>query len=117
MISEMSTSPFESNKKVFVIDDSHKMNIESKNSLLKTLEEPPYYVNIILISSSPNSLLPTILSRVQNIKFYPIETSKVIEVLVNKYHKPEGKPDLLLNLPKGLWERQYNYLRKKDSMK
>lgn len=101
LIKEVNTTPFESTCKVFIIDDSHKMNIESKNTLLKTLEEPPYYVHIILISSSKNNLLATIISRVQNIKFYPVEHKKVKDLLINEYNKSEEEASFLAEFTKG----------------
>src|SRR5699024_7546621 len=84
LIDEMATIPFESKRKVFIINDAHKMNQASQNKLLKTLEEPPAFAHMILISSSPSSLLSTILSRVQRIKFYPIKTHKIIDLLVKE---------------------------------
>ncbi|MBI5042513.1 MAG: DNA polymerase III subunit delta', partial [Nitrospirae bacterium] len=75
---EMAYSPFEGKKRVFIIDNADKMNTEAANSLLKTLEEPAKNSVIILISSRPNSLLSTIVSRCQQIRFTtaPIETVK-----------------------------------------
>lgn len=101
IIKEVTTSPYESNRKVFIIDDSHKMNVESKNTLLKTLEEPPAYVTIILISSSRNNLLTTILSRVQSIKFYPVEYSKIRDLLINDLHKSQEEADFIAEFTKG----------------
>lgn len=101
LIKEMSTSPFESKRKVFIIDDSDLMNIESKNTILKTLEEPPSYVNIILISGNPNNLLPTILSRVENIKFYPIVREKIKEFLIDKYKLKEIEAEYIAEFTKG----------------
>ncbi|MDR7869677.1 MAG: DNA polymerase III subunit delta' [Tissierellaceae bacterium] len=101
MIKETRTLPLESNRKVFIIDDSHKMNVQSNIKLLKTLEEPPDYVNFILISSSSNNLLSTILSRVQSIKFSTIEYSKIIDLLVNKYDKPQEEARLIAEFSKG----------------
>lgn len=101
LIKEMTTSPFESERKVFVIDDSDLMNIEGKNAILKTLEEPPHYINIILISSNPNNLLPTILSRVQSIKFYPIKPSEIVDFLIQKYNIDEEKARFIAEFTKG----------------
>ena len=57
------TKPIVSRKKVFIINDSDKMTEEAQNSLLKTLEEPPEYIMIILITANENKLLNTIKSR------------------------------------------------------
>jgi len=69
------------NGKVVIIDDVEKMNTEASNALLKTLEEPPEKSMIILVSSNPNKLLPTILSRVKKIRFKPLSKEQIIEIL------------------------------------
>ena len=71
-------SPNEANKKIYIIENADQMTIQAANAFLKTLEEPPADTIIILTSSKPNSLLPTILSRCQKISFHPIN-SNIIE--------------------------------------
>ena len=61
---EANFRPYEGNARVFLIDDADKLNDQSANALLKTLEEPPRTSNIVLITSRPAVLLPTIRSRV-----------------------------------------------------
>ena len=61
--------PIISDRKVYIINDADKMTKEAQNCLLKTLEEPPEYVTIILISSNENIILNTIKSRCMSIKF------------------------------------------------
>lgn len=61
--------PIVSDKKVFIIDQVEKMTEEAQNSLLKTLEEPPEYMVIILITSNENKLLNTVKSRCIRINF------------------------------------------------
>jgi DNA polymerase III subunit delta' len=69
LIEDISILPFESKRKVFLIEDGDLMRSESQNALLKTLEEPPKYVVIIIVTSNSNKILSTISSRCQNIKF------------------------------------------------
>lgn len=57
--------------KFVVIDDAHLMTVEAQNALLKVLEEPNASSILILVSASPEALLPTIFSRCQEIKFFP----------------------------------------------
>lgn len=101
LIKSVARAPFESKRKVFIIDDSHRMSTEAKNALLKTLEEPPEYINIILISSSTNKLLPTILSRMQSIKFFPVESKKISDLLVTSYGKSREEADFIADFTKG----------------
>lgn len=101
LIKNTITAPFQSKKKIFLINESDKMNSTAQNKLLKTLEEPPSYINIILISSKSNKLLPTILSRVQRINFYPVEGEKIVKMLMDKYNKNEIEARFIQSFTKG----------------
>ncbi len=78
--------PIISNKKVYIIDDADLMTIEAQNCLLKTLEEPPEFVSIILIGSNENSFLITIKSRCMIIHFNKIEDEIIKKYIEEKYH-------------------------------
>lgn len=69
---KMIEKPIISNRKIYIIRDSEKMTKEAQNCLLKTLEEPPEYVMIILLCSNESLLLNTIKSRCTKITFQPI---------------------------------------------
>ena len=64
--------PYEGGKRVFVIEAAEAMRDESQNALLKTLEEPPEFVDLILLTSEPAALLETIASRCQPVDFAPL---------------------------------------------
>jgi DNA polymerase-3 subunit delta' len=64
--------PFEGGKRVFVVEAAEALRDESQNALLKTLEEPPEFVHLILLSSEPEGLLETIASRCQPVDFAPL---------------------------------------------
>jgi len=64
--------PFEGESRVFVIEAAEALRDESQNALLKTLEEPPGYAHLILLSSEPELLLETIASRCQPVDFAPL---------------------------------------------
>jgi DNA polymerase-3 subunit delta' len=70
--------PFEGAKRVFVVEAAEAMRDESQNALLKTLEEPPDFVHLILLSAEPEGLLETIASRCQSVDFGPLP-SEVVE--------------------------------------
>ncbi len=61
--------PFEGERRVFVIEDAEAMADESQNALLKTLEEPPPYAHLLLLSAEPAGLLATVTSRCQRVSF------------------------------------------------
>lgn len=75
--------PIISNKKVYIINDAQKMTKEAQNCLLKTLEEPPEFITIILICSNESMLLNTIKSRCTKITFQPIENEELRKYLEN----------------------------------
>src|SRR4051812_7936530 len=70
--------PFEGAKRVFVVEASEALRDESQNALLKTLEAPPEFVHLILLTSEPDALLETIASRCQPVDFAPL-SSEVLE--------------------------------------
>lgn len=67
---DVALTPFEAPYKVFLIHDAEKMLVASANALLKTFEEPTDYTVILLLTSYPDKLLPTILSRCQTYRFH-----------------------------------------------
>lgn len=71
-------------RKIAIIDDADYLNTEGANSLLKTLEEPPPRSVLILIGTTPAKQLPTIRSRCQLIRFQPLPTDVVAELLVRQ---------------------------------
>lgn len=74
---EANFRPYEARTRIFIIEDADKMNDASANALLKTLEEPPETTHIILIASRADSLLATIRSRCQTIRFAPIPANEI----------------------------------------
>ena len=62
-------TPFESRRRVFVIEDADELNDQAANRMLKTLEEPPSFAHLLLLTSRPGEVLPTIASRCQAVRF------------------------------------------------
>lgn len=80
MQTKVAEKPVNSGKKVYIINDADLMTKEAQNCLLKTLEEPPEYIVIILIVSNENKVLTTIKSRCMKIHFDKINDNEI-----NKY--------------------------------
>lgn len=74
---EANFRPYEASARFFIIDDADKMNDAASNALLKTLEEPAATTHIFLISARPDSLLQTIRSRCQTIRFAPVDAREI----------------------------------------
>jgi DNA polymerase-3 subunit delta' len=77
VIRAASYRPFEGSRRVFVVEAAEAMRDESQNALLKTLEEPPGFAHLILLSSEPEALLETISSRCQAVDFSPLPVQVV----------------------------------------
>jgi len=76
--------PYAGAKKVFILHEAERMLSYSSNALLKTFEEPPLDTIIILLTSSPELLLPTIISRCRALYFYPLSVDEITSLLVDK---------------------------------
>lgn len=74
---DIAKKPIVSSRKVYVISDAKCLTEEAQNCLLKTLEEPPSYTNIILVTSNENKLLTTIQSRCVKIKFHKLSSQEL----------------------------------------
>lgn len=83
IVNDVYVLPATSKYKVYIINDAHLMNTSCQNALLKTLEEPPEYTVIILITHLPQMLLNTVLSRVNKISFKNLNDSD-LDYITNK---------------------------------
>jgi len=83
---DINLKPYEGKQKVFIIDNAHNLTAEASNALLKILEEPPASSLIILISAKPALLFKTIISRCKMMKFYPLQRTKLEEILKKDFH-------------------------------
>ena len=78
VIEDMGIRPYSSPYKIYLIDEAEKMNVASQNALLKTLEEPPYYGIIMLLTANSQNFLSTILSRSILLKCQSITTAQTL---------------------------------------
>lgn len=101
MIKDISIKPIMSANKVYIIDAADCITAQAQNALLKTLEEPPYYAIIILITSRYNSLLTTIRSRSQKLDFQKIEKNDIIKYIEDNNFEIDIEHELLMNLING----------------
>ena len=83
IVEKVKIKPYSYDKKIFIVDLADTMTVQAQNALLKTLEEPPSYVTIILIAENMESFLPTILSRCVVMKFRPLSVEIVKKYLID----------------------------------
>ncbi len=103
IIDEANKKPYEFNKKVIIVYSGEKLTIQAQNAFLKTIEEPPKGVFIIITSSSSEGILDTIKSRCQVYKLWPLNKEEMFEFLKSYYKDiSEGKINSLLSFSEGI---------------
>jgi DNA polymerase-3 subunit delta' len=93
--------PFEGKYKVFIIDGAEYLSSEAANCLLKTIEEPPPQVLILLLASDASRLLPTVVSRCQRLELRPLPSGEIEEILTASYGIDCDKAALIARLSQG----------------
>ncbi|UCG83794.1 MAG: DNA polymerase III subunit delta' [Dehalococcoidia bacterium] len=96
-----SLQPYEGRHRVFIIDGAEYLNEESSNCLLKTLEEPPSQVLIVMLTINDGRLLPTIVSRCQRVELFPVPTGIIEQELSEHQDVEPDKSRLLAKLSRG----------------
>ena len=89
VVNASSHTPFEARRRVFVIEHADALNDQAANRMLKTLEEPPPYVHLILLTQSPGKVLPTIASRCQRVRFDAPSPAEIASRLARQGVAPE----------------------------
>ncbi|HEX8747826.1 MAG TPA: DNA polymerase III subunit delta' [Pyrinomonadaceae bacterium] len=118
---EANFRPYEGRKRFFLIEDADRLNESSSNALLKTLEEPPETSHLVLLTSRPSALLPTIRSRCQVIRFAPLRAEEMEKHLATERRIPKREANLLAHIARGSIGRALStdlasYLERRDAM-
>lgn len=106
----LNVKAYDAKYKVVLIKDADKMNASSQNRILKTLEEPPNDVIIIMITNNSEKLLPTVVSRCQIIKLNGIREEKIVDFLMNGYDLNEDESKMIAKLSIGSIGKAHNYV-------
>ena len=93
--------PYSSQYKLYIVDEAEKMTVQAQNALLKTIEEPPAYAVIMLLTTNPDAFLPTILSRCVQLKLKPLKDSVVKEYLEEKLHVKDIQAEIYSAFARG----------------
>jgi len=118
---ETNFRPYEGRARVFIIEEADKMNPQAGNALLKTLEEAPPTAHLILLATRTASLLPTIRSRCQFIRFAPLTASEIEAYLVKHKQRAGAEARLAAQLAQGRLGRALSlnldeYRQQRDAM-
>ncbi len=101
LVGSMEIKPYSSRYKIYIIKEAEKMMEDAQNALLKTIEEPPEYGIVIIITSQPEKLLPTIRSRCVMVSTKPVKEKDIHDYLVSKYSVSEDKATFAIEYAQG----------------
>ena len=93
--------PYSGPKKIYVMNEGEKMTVQAQNALLKTLEEPPEYAVILILTSNVETLLPTILSRCVVLNMKPVRNDQIKKFLMENMEIPDYKADICVAFARG----------------
>ncbi len=93
--------PYQGPYKIYIISQADMMTVQAQNALLKTIEEPPQYVVILLLTENAETLLPTINSRCVMLKLRNIRDALVKKYLMEKLQVPDYKADICAAFAQG----------------
>ena len=107
--------PLEGMRKIVILREAERMNLEAANCLLKTLEEPPAESVLILLTANLDALLPTIRSRCQIIKFNPLPPNELAVYLNERFHLGEREALSVATLAGGAIGKALTHLKSHDA--
>lgn len=93
--------PYSSKHKIYIIDEAEKMNVQAQNALLKTIEEPPAYAVLLLLTTNADSFLPTILSRCVTLNIKAVPDEKIKSYLMSRHQIPDYQADICVAFAQG----------------
>lgn len=98
---DVAIKPYSSPKKIYIVNDAEKMTVQAQNALLKTLEEPPEYAVIILLTDNAGALLSTILSRCVLLNMKPVKDEQIKKYLMETMEIPDYKAEVCVAFARG----------------
>jgi len=101
IVSDVSIKPYNNKWKIYIINEAEKMTVQAQNALLKTLEEPPEYVVIMLLVTNSQMMLPTIISRCIPLNLRPVEDKVIREYLMKEVKVPDYQADICVAFARG----------------
>lgn len=98
---DIGIKPYSSPRKIYIMNEGEKMTVQAQNALLKTLEEPPEYAVIIILTTNVEAMLPTILSRCVVLNMKPVKDSLVKKYLMEELAVPDYKANICVAFARG----------------
>ena len=98
---DIGIKPYSSQFKVYIIDEGEKMTPQAQNAILKTIEEPPSYAVILILTTNVEAMLPTIMSRCVVLNVRPVSDQLVRKYLMEQYQIPDYKAEVCTAFARG----------------
>ena len=98
---DIGIKPYSSPRKIYIMNEGEKMTVQAQNALLKTLEEPPEYAVILILTTHVEALLPTILSRCVVLNMKPVPDMLVKKYLMEELAVPDYKANICVAFARG----------------
>ncbi len=98
---DVAIKPYSGPKKIYIVNEGEKMTVQAQNALLKTLEEPPQYAVILILTTNVDTFLPTILSRCVTLNMKPVKDSQIRKYLMGNMEIPDYKADICVAFARG----------------
>lgn len=98
---DIDVKPYSSPYKIYIIDEAEKMNVQAQNALLKTIEEPPQYAVILLLTTNADLFLPTIRSRCVTLNLKAVSDEVIRKFLMEKKGVPDYQADVCVAFAQG----------------
>jgi len=98
---DVQIKPYSSRYKIYIVGEADKMTIQAQNALLKTIEEPPAYAVLILLTNNADMMLPTILSRCVRLNLKAVRDKDIREYLMKEMQIPDYQADLSVTFAQG----------------
>ena len=101
LVGDVQIRPYNGKYKIYIMPDAEKMTVQAQNAILKTIEEPPAYVVILLLTTNQELFLPTILSRCVQMNLKPLRDGDIKTYLVQKEKISEDKAEVYAAFARG----------------
>lgn len=101
LCADIQIRPYSGPWKIYIVDEAEKMNVQAQNALLKTIEEPPAYGVIILLTTNAEAFLPTILSRCVTLKLRPVKQEVIRDYLMRELKLPDYQAEMCAAFARG----------------
>lgn len=101
IVNDVVIKPYSNPYKIYIVDEAERMNQQAQNALLKTIEEPPEYAILILLTANHNAFLQTILSRCVLVQMKSVDTESIKRILQTNYDTVDYQAEMVANFAQG----------------